>query len=171
MQCLQELNPNITTANDCTRWNQTAIKNILSTDSQILPSISNNIGRECIENVLSAVASLYGTKIPEDGDLRQECAINCVLTVHNSKTCDISVLLLEQVFRQEITNFMNDLRTKQTSDACTIGLECCDQSQPLPSICGECKVKVVVQHLDIRECHWNLMWCVHNVCSSGVGSP
>lgn len=140
-QCLQEFNPNVTTVSDCTRWNHTAIKNVLTTDTildQILPSVSNNIGRECVENVMSAVSSLYRTKIPPDGDLSQECATNCVLTVRNSKTCDTSVLLLERVFHGEVISFLSDLRTKQT-DACTIGLECCGQSQPLPSICGESK--------------------------------
>ena len=148
-QCLQKFSPNVTTASDCTRWNQTSIENILtSTDTktvvgQLLPNISA-ISRECVKNVLDAVASLYGANIPQNGDLsspppRQECATNCVLTVSNSKTCDTSVLLLEQVFRGEATNFLNDLKTRQQSGVCTIRVECCDLSQPLPSICGECK--------------------------------
>ena len=123
---------------------------------QILPTVSNNIGSECAENVISAVSSLYRAKIPLDinRDLGQECVTNCVLTVSNSKICDISVLLLEDVFRGEVINFLNDLAAKQT-DVCVIGLECCGQSQPLPSsICGESKWLL---H------NWNL--CKYNMCA------
>ena len=108
---------------------------------QILPTIAN-ANRECVRNVISGIESMYRAETgePTPPPPRQECATNCVLTVRNNNNCDTSVLLLERVFREEAIEFLNNLSDEQT-DLCTIGLECCDISQPLPSICGDCKYK------------------------------
>lgn len=142
-QCRLDQNLNFT---DCTRWNHTSIMDV-TTDTeleQISPSISA-IGEECVRNVVEAVQLLYrATTDNEDEDEddippppRRECATNCVLTVR-SKTCNTSVLLLEQVYREEAMEYLNDLRNEQ-DETCVIGLECCDLSQPLQPICTERK--------------------------------
>ena len=140
-QCQQELDPNATLG-DCTRWNQNIFNNAMAAEiitDQILPTIANADG-ECVRNVISGIESMYRAETggPTPPPPRQKCATNCVLTVRNNNNCDTSVLLLEHVFRGEAINFLNDLRNEQP-DVCTIGLECCDMSQPLPSICGDCK--------------------------------
>lgn len=106
---------------------------------QILPTIAT-ADSECIQNVIRVMESLYRTEIggPTPPTPRQECATNCVLTVRHNKNCNTSVLLLQGVFHEEAIEFLSDLRDVQT-ELCTIGLECCGMSQPLPPICQDCK--------------------------------
>lgn len=144
--CQQELDPNATTA-DCTRWNPTIFNRNIATEeifftNQILPTIAT-ADSECVQNVISGMESLY--RIETDGPTpappRRECATNCVLTVRHNDDCNTSVLLLEGVFREEAMELLGDLEGIQTQ-LCTVGLQCCDMSQPLPPICRDCKQKV-----------------------------
>ena len=139
-QCQQDQDPNTTTS-DCTRWNPNR-NNIFAAEEiitdQILPTIAAD-DNECVQNVISGMESLY--RIETGGPTpspRRECATNCVLTVRHNKNCNTSVLLLEGVFRQEAIEFLNNLEDVQT-ELCTVGLQCCDVSQPLPSICRDRK--------------------------------
>lgn len=142
-QCLQELDPNVTFA-DCTLWNPNVFsRNIMATEEiftdQILPTIAS-ADSECIQNVISGMESLYHaeTRGPTPSPPRRECVTNCVLTVRHNKNCNTSVLMLQGVFRQEAIEFLSDLRDLQT-ELCTLGLQCCGMSQPLPPICQDCK--------------------------------
>ena len=63
-----------------------------------------------------------------------EFATNCVLTVRNNRNCEMSVLLLEQVFQEEAVELVNNLRDEPQTGRCVIRLECCDVSQPFPSV-------------------------------------
>jgi hypothetical protein len=107
--------------------------------NQILPTIAT-ADRECVQNVISGMESLYRieTSGPTPPSPRQECATNCVLTVRHNKNCNTSVLLLEGVFRQEAMELLSDLEDIQT-ELCTVRLQCCGMSQPLPPICRDCK--------------------------------
>ena len=139
--CEQEQDPNTTSA-DCTRWNPST-NSIITIDKiiadQILPTIAT-ADSECVQNVISGMESLYRieTDDPTPARPRQECATNCVLTIRNNKNCNTSVLLLEGVFREEAMELLGDLEGIQTQ-LCTVGLQCCDMSQPLPPICRDCK--------------------------------
>jgi hypothetical protein len=139
--CEQERDPSTTFA-DCTRWNPNnttiiAIDKIIA--DQILPTITT-ADSECVQNIISGMESLY--RIETDGPTppppREECATNCVLTVRHNENCNTSVLLLEGVFRQEAMELLGDLDGIQTQ-LCTVGLQCCGMSQPLPPICRDCK--------------------------------
>ena len=140
--CQQEVDPNATSA-DCTRWNHRSFNSGIAAESiftnQILPTISA-ADSECVQNVISGMESLYRAETggPTPPPPRQECATNCVLTVRNNKNCETSVLLLEQVFREEAIEYLNDLRDLQT-ELCTVGLKCCNISQPPPPICRDCE--------------------------------
>ena len=105
---------------------------------QIFPDIAA-IGQACVESVISGLNSLYRDT---NGDLHlqpisRDCATNCVLTVRDEQTCDTSVLLLEQVYRQEAVEFLNKLRNGGL-DSCVVGLDCCGNlSLAIPLICSE----------------------------------
>ena len=106
---------------------------------QLLPNISA-ISQTCFARVVDVMETMYRT---ERGDSnspppRLECATNCVLTVTNEEVCEASVLLLEQVHLLEAMESVNNLRNENPG-MCTIGVECCGLSQPLPLICRECK--------------------------------
>ena len=141
-QC--RLDPNLTLA-DCTYWSPTSLSNGMTTTGttyivvdQILPDI-DAISGACVESVINGLDSLY---YDANGDLNpppasRDCTTNCVLSVRNDKTCETSMLLLEQVYRQEARDFLNSMRIG-TLDSCVIGLDCCgDLSQAIPTICSE----------------------------------
>lgn len=104
----------------------------------IFPDIAA-ISGACVESVVSGLNSLYHDA---NGDLNLppisgDCATNCVLTVRDEQNCDTSVLLLEQVHRQEAMEFLNNLRNGRL-DSCVVGMDCCgDLSQAIPPICSE----------------------------------
>lgn len=142
-----QVGPNFAFA-DCTNWSQSMLNSLTSTGArqgQLLPNIFT-VSQTCFARVVNVMATMYRT---ERGDSnpppppRLECATNCVLTVTNAKTCEASVLLLEQVHLLEAMESVNNLRN-ESLDVCTIGVECCGLSRPLPPICRECKHCVIL---------------------------
>ena len=127
---------------DCTQWSQNTLTSLTAANvgfTQLLPNILA-AGESCVEMVKDALESMYRTRT---GDVnlpppRRECSTNCVLTVRNDKTCEASVLLLQEVQHGEALGFLRNL-TDLSPGVCQIGLQCCDLSRQLPSTCGECK--------------------------------
>lgn len=131
---------------DCTHWNTSSITNVKASYTfldQLLPNIST-IGRECLQNVITTLDSLYHD---ENGSLyppppSEDCTTNCVLTVRSDRNCSASrsVLLLEQVQRQEAGELMRYLSFGR-ENSCVMEMECCNLSLPMPQeMCSmQCK--------------------------------
>ena len=129
---------------DCTQWSKATINSLTTSAgvSQFLTRVSM-IGRTCVERVNEIMESVYRVENGEEADQQppsQECITNCVLIMRNERTCESSVMLLEQTYRLEAMNAINDLLVVNGSrDRCSIDLVCCGMSESLPPICTQRK--------------------------------
>ena len=134
------------TFSDCTQWSKATVNSLTTSVgvSQFLTRASV-IGSTCVERVNEIMESVYRVENEEKANQQppnQECITNCVLVMRNERTCESSVMLLEQAYRLEAMKAINDLLTVNGSqDLCSIDLVCCGMSEPLLPICTQRKYK------------------------------